>query len=94
MSLGPGSIALIVAAGLVLFGPKKLPDLGRSLGETLREFKKATSGILDEEPTEEKISTDVQKTAPTLRFKKVAPPKTRHYIIKRQDVEKPADDQK
>jgi sec-independent protein translocase protein TatA len=49
MALGPGSIALIVTAGLIVFGPKKLPDLGRSVGETLREFKKATSGMLNDE---------------------------------------------
>ena len=52
MAFGPGSIVLIVGAGLILFGPKKLPEFGKSLGETLREFKKATKGLVDEEPTE------------------------------------------
>lgn len=40
---------LIVFVALLLFGPKKLPELGRAIGKGLREFKKATSGMLDEE---------------------------------------------
>jgi sec-independent protein translocase protein TatA len=40
---------LIFIAALILFGPKKLPDLGRAVGKSLREFKRATSGILDDE---------------------------------------------
>ncbi|EAG4420272.1 twin-arginine translocase TatA/TatE family subunit, partial [Listeria monocytogenes] len=32
--IGPGSIALIVGAALVIFGPKKLPELGRAAGDT------------------------------------------------------------
>ncbi|HEO64523.1 MAG TPA: twin-arginine translocase TatA/TatE family subunit [Spirochaetes bacterium] len=41
-SLGPTEIILIVVALLVLFGAKKLPEIGKSLGKGLREFKKAT----------------------------------------------------
>jgi len=48
MALGPGNIALIVGAALIIFGPKKLPELGKSVGETLREFKKATKGLMEE----------------------------------------------
>jgi len=40
---------LIFVAALILFGPKKLPELGRAVGKSLREFKRATSGMLDEE---------------------------------------------
>ncbi|MBC2021826.1 twin-arginine translocase TatA/TatE family subunit [Listeria booriae] len=55
MALGPASIVLIVGAALVIFGPKKLPELGRAAGDTLREFKNATKGMMDdtkEQPTE------------------------------------------
>ncbi|MBD0825568.1 MAG: twin-arginine translocase TatA/TatE family subunit [Bacillota bacterium] len=47
--LGPGSIAVIGLAALVMFGPKKLPELGKAAGKTLREFKNATKGMMDEE---------------------------------------------
>lgn len=46
--IGPGSIALIVGAALVIFGPKKLPELGRAAGDTLREFKNATKDMMDD----------------------------------------------
>ncbi|MBC6298417.1 twin-arginine translocase TatA/TatE family subunit [Listeria booriae] len=48
MALGPASIVLIVGAALVIFGPKKLPELGRAAGDTLREFKNATKGMMDD----------------------------------------------
>ncbi|AST94149.1 MULTISPECIES: twin-arginine translocase TatA/TatE family subunit [Sutcliffiella] len=49
MPLGPGSILLIVFAALLIFGPKKLPELGKAAGNTLREFKKATKGLADDD---------------------------------------------
>lgn len=52
--IGPGSIALIVGAALVIFGPKKLPELGRAAGDTLREFKNATKGMMDDSKEETK----------------------------------------
>ncbi|MBC1410072.1 Sec-independent protein translocase subunit TatA [Listeria welshimeri] len=52
--IGPGSIALIVGAALVIFGPKKLPELGRAAGDTLREFKNATKDMMDDSKEETK----------------------------------------
>lgn len=49
MNISPIEWVLILIAALLLFGPKKLPELGKSLGKGIREFKKATSGMLDEE---------------------------------------------
>lgn len=43
-SLGPGELALIVIAAILIFGPKRLPELGQALGETLRSFKDASKG--------------------------------------------------
>ncbi|MEJ5251185.1 MAG: twin-arginine translocase TatA/TatE family subunit [Armatimonadota bacterium] len=40
----------IIVIIVVLFGARRLPELARSVGESLREFKKATSEVLDEEP--------------------------------------------
>lgn len=49
MGLGFGSILLISIVALVIFGPKKLPSLGRAAGDTLREFKNSTKGLMDDE---------------------------------------------
>ena len=54
MNLGFGEVALIVFVALLLFGPKKLPELGKAVGNTLREFKNATKGILDDESENER----------------------------------------
>lgn len=43
MSISPWQIALIILLLLLLFGPKRLPGLGKSLGEALRGFKKGLS---------------------------------------------------
>ncbi|MCW9129778.1 twin-arginine translocase TatA/TatE family subunit [Bacillus paramycoides] len=43
----PGLILILVAV-LILFGPKKLPEVGKALGETLKEFKKSTKELTDE----------------------------------------------
>ncbi|MEB3752537.1 twin-arginine translocase TatA/TatE family subunit [Geobacillus sp. FSL W8-0032] len=42
---------LLAVLILLLFGTKKLPELGRSFGESLREFKDATKGLADEDET-------------------------------------------
>ncbi|MGR5881922.1 twin-arginine translocase TatA/TatE family subunit [Bacillus cereus] len=43
----PGLILILVAV-LILFGPKKLPEIGKALGETLKEFKKSTKELTDD----------------------------------------------
>ncbi|URJ48395.1 twin-arginine translocase TatA/TatE family subunit [Paenibacillus polymyxa] len=62
----PGYILLIILA-LLLFGPNKLPELGRAVGRTFREFKNGARDILSEnERTERKDSKDsVVKASPT-----------------------------
>lgn len=44
----PGLILILVMA-LIVFGPKKLPELGKAVGQTLREFKNSTKGLIEEE---------------------------------------------
>lgn len=47
-SLGGGELLLILALLVILFGTKKIPELARSLGKGIREFKDATKEIKDE----------------------------------------------
>jgi sec-independent protein translocase protein TatA len=44
-SIGPLEIVLVLVIALVVLGPKKLPDVGRSVGRGMREFKDAISGM-------------------------------------------------
>ncbi|WP_174727851.1 twin-arginine translocase TatA/TatE family subunit [Mesobacillus harenae] len=49
----PGLILVLVIA-LIIFGPSKLPELGRAVGSTLKEFKKSTRELVSfEEPDKE-----------------------------------------
>ncbi|KMJ56185.1 twin-arginine translocase TatA/TatE family subunit [Alkalihalophilus lindianensis] len=58
MGLGAGSIVIIGLVALLIFGPKKLPELGKAAGNTLREFKNATKGLADEEDDKKKTTKD------------------------------------
>jgi sec-independent protein translocase protein TatA len=42
--IGPMELIVLLVIALIVFGPKKLPDLGRSLGSGMREFKSSISG--------------------------------------------------
>ena len=44
-NLGPGELLLILAIALVVLGPKKLPEAGRSLGKGMREFKDSLTNM-------------------------------------------------
>ena len=46
---GPMSIIIIGVIALLVFGPKKLPELGNAFGSSLREFKNATKGLVDDD---------------------------------------------
>ena len=57
---GPLEIVIILVIVLVIFGPKRLPDLGRSLGRGMREFKDSVTGKDNELP-----EGTVEKSEPT-----------------------------
>jgi sec-independent protein translocase protein TatA len=43
-NIGPLEIVVVLIIVLVIFGPKRLPDLGKSLGKGMREFKDSVTG--------------------------------------------------
>jgi sec-independent protein translocase protein TatA len=51
-AFGPIHIILIVIVALLLFGPSKLPELGKAFGKTLREFKNGTKDIMKDDDNE------------------------------------------
>ena len=54
MRIGWTEILVILALVLLLFGSKKLPELARALGASIKEFKKGTQDLLDEKKDEKK----------------------------------------
>jgi sec-independent protein translocase protein TatA len=47
--VGPGEIIILLIVALLVFGPKKLPEMGRSIGKGMREFKSSISGSDDDD---------------------------------------------
>ena len=63
-NIGLPEIAIVLVIVLVIFGPKRLPQLGRSLGSGMREFKDAVTGkTKDEDPDEIEAGPRVTPTA-------------------------------
>ncbi|TXK76046.1 twin-arginine translocase TatA/TatE family subunit [Paenibacillus sp. N3.4] len=63
-NIGFTELLLIAVVALVLFGPQKLPEIGRILGRTLRDFKKGAHALLNDEPQAPAAqATDAQATA-------------------------------
>ncbi len=48
-NIGFPGLMLILIIALVIFGPSKLPEIGKAVGSSLREFKKATNDIMNED---------------------------------------------
>ena len=58
----PGLIIILVIA-LIIFGPSKLPQLGKAVGQTLKEFKNSTKDIVDDVTDEFKLDDDKETTS-------------------------------
>jgi sec-independent protein translocase protein TatA len=63
-NIGPLEIVIVLIIVLVIFGPKRLPDLGRSLGKGMREFK-VTGKDKDELPAAEEKQPEPVAAEPT-----------------------------
>jgi sec-independent protein translocase protein TatA len=60
-SIGMPEMLIILVIALIIFGPRKLPELGRSLGKSLAEFKRASNELKN--TLEEEIRLDEQRTS-------------------------------
>ena len=62
-NIGTGEIVLLLLLALLLFGAKRLPEIGRSLGSGMREFKDSVSGNSQPEaPTHTELPVGTQDT--------------------------------
>ncbi len=63
-NIGPLELAIVLVIALVIFGPKRLPDLGRSLGSGMREFKDSITGKDEEEKQLEETKAQMTEQSP------------------------------
>ncbi len=61
MSLGPTELIVILVIALIVFGPKRLPEVSRTVGKGLREFRRASQDLKDE------FSLNLDEDIPTFR---------------------------
>ena len=59
-NIGPLEIAIVVIIALIIFGPKRLPELGKSLGDGMREFKASISGDHDDDDDDEELPPQIE----------------------------------
>src|SRR5919109_2368844 len=64
-NVGPLELAIVLVIALVIFGPKRLPELGRSMGRGMREFKNSITGKDDEEEKLESTKRELQQPSST-----------------------------
>jgi sec-independent protein translocase protein TatA len=63
-NIGPLELAIVLVIALVIFGPKRLPDLGRSLGSGMREFKDSLTGKDDDDEEEDQAKLEAAAAQP------------------------------
>ncbi|ANU21173.1 Sec-independent protein translocase TatA [Planococcus plakortidis] len=61
-SIGVPGLIIILVIVLIIFGPKKLPEIGGAVGKTFAEFKRSTKGLMDDDDEDEKDKKDKKDT--------------------------------
>ena len=69
-SIGMPELVIILVIALIIFGPRKLPELGKSLGKSINEFKKASTEL--QNTLEKEIQLEEQKDKEEVRAKAAA----------------------
>lgn len=72
LGLGPGELLLVMMLALIVFGPQKLPEIGRGLGKAIGDFRRATSEITQEFNRELQLDSILNPSA-----EQSAPPETK-----------------
>ena len=83
--IGAGEFVIILIAALILFGPSKLPEVGRMLGKGLRELKKAQAALSE---TLNEVSVESEKKSSTQSTEKISEEKKSEVENKKISVEK------
>lgn len=61
-NIGIPSMILILVLALIIFGPNKLPEIGKAAGSTLKEFKKATTEVMEDKPEDQSQKIEETKS--------------------------------
>ena len=89
-SLGMPELIVIFVIALIIFGPRKLPELGRSLGKSIAEFKRASNELkstLEEEIRleEQRVNLDASKAASPTAATPAPAPDVHHDTVEKAD---------
>ncbi|MBD2679500.1 MULTISPECIES: TatA/E family twin arginine-targeting protein translocase [Nostoc] len=74
--IGLPEMAVIMVVALLIFGPKKLPEIGRSVGKTIRSFQEASKEFQNEFQKEAEQLEEAVKTTAELEPKQIEPAKS------------------
>ena len=64
-NIGVPELLIVLALALIVLGPKKLPEVGRSLGRGMREFKDSISGVTPDDDDDDEVRTLKASETPT-----------------------------
>ena len=73
-SIGMPELIIILVIALIIFGPRKLPELGKSLGRSLNEFKRASTDLQNTLEQEIKLEEQKETAAKSRQADAAAPP--------------------
>jgi TatA/E family protein of Tat protein translocase len=73
-SIGMPELVIILVIALIIFGPRKLPELGKSLGKSINEFKKASTELQNTLEQEIKLEEQKDERAKTTAATAATPP--------------------
>ena len=71
-SIGMPELIIIMVIALIIFGPRKLPELGKSLGRSINEFKRASTDL--QNTLEQEIKLEEQKEQKSAESSRFSPP--------------------
>jgi TatA/E family protein of Tat protein translocase len=80
-NVGPLELVIVLVIALLVIGPRRLPEMGNSLGKTIREFRKASSDVTDAVSLEPESKPAAQQaTASPAAAPSASPPSTESQV--------------